>query len=167
MKIRIAILAVSLMGWSLGAMAHGDDDHKKKAGPVRMEQKDWGIAGNAKAVKRTIVLTMGDNMRFTPDKIEVKQGEVVKLVVKNGGAMLHEIVIGTKPILQEHAALMVKFPTMEHDEPYMAHVKPGTAGELIWNFNRPGEFEFACLIAGHYQAGMVGKILVTAQGKRQ
>ena len=110
---------------------------------------------------------MGDNMRFTPDKIEVKQGEVVKLVVKNGGAMLHEIVIGTKPVLQEHAALMVKFPTMEHDEPYMAHVKPGTAGELIWNFNRPGEFEFACLIAGHYQAGMVGKILVTAQGKRQ
>jgi plastocyanin len=30
------------------------------------------------------------------------------------------------------------------------------------NFNRPGEFDFACLIAGHYQAGMVGKITVTA-----
>ena len=38
------------------------------------------------------------------------------------------------------------------------NVAPGKTGELVWNFNRPGEFDFACLIAGHYQAGMVGKI---------
>jgi uncharacterized cupredoxin-like copper-binding protein len=56
---------------------------------------------------------------------------------------------------------MIKFPTMEHDEPYMAHVAPGKTGEIIWTFNRAGQFEFACLIAGHYQAGMVGKIMVT------
>lgn len=165
MKILNAILAASLMGLSLGAMAHGDESHKKKAGPVKMEQKDWGIAGDARAVKRTIVLTMNDNMRYTPDRIEVKQGEVVKFVIKNDGKMMHEIVIGSKKVLEEHAALMVKFPTMEHEEPYMAHVKPGAAGELVWNFNRPGEFDFACLIAGHYQAGMVGKIKVVAAAK--
>ncbi|MFS8086585.1 MAG: plastocyanin, partial [Acidobacteriota bacterium] len=28
--------------------------------------------------------------------------------------------------------------------------------------NRPGEFDFACLIAGHFQAGMVGKVRVAA-----
>jgi uncharacterized cupredoxin-like copper-binding protein len=55
---------------------------------------------------------------------------------------------------------MVKFPNMEHDEPYMAHVNAGQQGDIIWHFNRPGEFEFACLIAGHYQAGMRGKIVV-------
>ena len=59
---------------------------------------------------------------------------------------------------------MVKFPTMEHDEPYMAHVKPGESGEIVWTFNRPGDFDFACLIAGHYQAGMVGKIKVVPAG---
>ena len=167
MKILNAVLAVSLMGLPLAVMAHGDEGHKKKAGPPRMEQMDWGIAANPRAVKRTIVLTMSDNMRFTPDRIEVKQGEVVKFVVKNGGKMMHEIVIGTKKVLEEHAALMVKFPTMEHEEPYMAHVSPGAAGELVWNFNRAGEFDFACLIAGHYQAGMVGKIVVTSHGKKQ
>ena len=36
--------------------------------------------------------------------------------------MLHEFVLGTKKELDEHAALMLKFPNMEHDEPYMAHV---------------------------------------------
>jgi hypothetical protein len=35
---------------------------------------------------------------------------------------------------------------------------PGKTGEIVWTFNRAGEFDFACLIAGHYQAGMVGKI---------
>jgi uncharacterized cupredoxin-like copper-binding protein len=40
--------------------------------------------------------------------------------------------------LDEHAALMVKFPEMEHDEPYMAHVGPGKSGEIVWTFNLAG-----------------------------
>lgn len=166
MKRLNAILASALMAVSVGVAAHGDDEHsKKKAGTVKKEQKDWGIAGDAKAARRTIELTMSDNMRFTPDRIEIKQGDVVKFVVKNSGKLRHEIVIGARKELEEHAALMVKFPTMEHEEPYMAHVGPGRTGELVWNFNRPGEFDFACLMAGHYQAGMTGKITVVAAGK--
>jgi uncharacterized cupredoxin-like copper-binding protein len=42
----------------------------------------------------------------------------------------------------------------------MAHVPPGQMREIVWTFNRPGTFEFACLIAGHYQAGMKGLITV-------
>ncbi len=164
-KINI-ILAAALVGGTLGAYAHGDEDHAKKAaGPAVKEQKDWGIAGDAKDVKRTIELTMSDAMRFTPDRIEVKQGEVVTFVVKNGGQVLHEMVIGNKKTLGEHAALMAKFPNMEHDEPYMAHVGAGKSSQMIWNFNRAGDFDFACLVAGHYQAGMVGKIKVIAAGK--
>ncbi len=46
----------------------------------------------------------------------------------------------------------------------MTHVKPGARQEVVWNFNRPGEFHYACLIAGHYQAGMVGTISVVPAG---
>lgn len=129
------------------------------------EQKDWGIAGVAgvaKAVTRTLTVTMLDTMRFSPDVLDVKVGETIKLVVKNAGKVQHELVIGTKPELDAHAALMVKFPDMAHDEPYMAHVAPQKTSQLIWTFNRAGEFDFACLINGHYQSGMVGKIRVTA-----
>ncbi len=146
---------------STAVLAHGDAKSGKPA-PVKKEQKPWGIAGDARAVKRTIEVTMLDTMRFTPDRIEVRQGETIRFVHRNAGKIMHEFVIGTRKELDEHAALMVKFPNMEHDEPYMAHVAPGKTGVLTWNFNRPGEFEFACLIAGHYQAGMVGKIIVTA-----
>jgi len=159
--IKSLLLAIALAS-SATAMAHGNEEHARKAGPGPKEQKDWGIAGDAKDVKRTIRITMSDAMRFTPDRIEVLQGETVKFVVHNAGKVMHEFVIGTKKENDEHAALMVKFPNMEHDEPYMAHVAPGKVGEIVWTFNRAGEFDFACLIAGHYQAGMVGKITVVA-----
>ena len=47
----------------------------------------------------------------------------------------------------------------------MAHVAPGTSGEIVWTFNRAGEFDFACLIPGHYQVGMVGQVVVTPPPK--
>ena len=153
-------LAAALVAISASAMAHGDEAHAKKAGPVKKEQKDWGIAGDAKSAKRSIEVGMADNMRFTPDRIEVRLGETVKFVARNAGKVMHEFVIGTKAENTKHAEMMVKFPSMEHDEPYMAHVAPGKTGALVWNFNRVGEFDFACLIPGHYQAGMAGKINV-------
>ena len=156
------IAACALINWSAASLAHENTPHKAKKAAVVKEQKDWGIAGDAKSAKREITLTMDDNMRFTPSAITVKQGETVRFVVKNRGKQMHEMVIGTKKELDAHAALMVKFPNMEHDEPYMAHVASGKSQNLLWNFNRAGEFDFACLIAGHYQAGMVGKITVLA-----
>ena len=161
--VRQLMAAIGLALIASMAMAHGDEAHKKAANePVRKEQKAWGIAGDAKAVTRTIEIRMGDNMRFTPDLIDVREGETIRLVHRNQGKLQHEFVLGTKKELDEHAALMVKFPNMEHDEPYMAHVAPGQRGEIVWAFNRAGEFDFACLIAGHYQAGMVGKVRVLA-----
>lgn len=65
-----------------------------------------------------------------------------------------------KKELDDHAALMLKFRDMEHGEPGMAHMPPGRSAEILWTFNRAGEFDFACLIAGHYPAGMVGRIRV-------
>ena len=154
------LMALGLMAAS-GAALPGAGPHKPK-GAVKKEQKPWGIAGDAKDVGRTIATSMTDGMRFTPDKIDVRQGDTVRFVLKNNGKVMHEFVMGTKKDLDEHAELMRKFPKMEHDEPYMAHVSPGKTGEIIWAFNRPGDFNFACLIGGHYQAGMVGVIKVMA-----
>jgi len=159
-RTTVSAILTSLLAVTGAAYAHGDKAHAKPAGPVKMEQKDWGIAGDAKAVVRTIEVKMTDQMRFTPDRIDVRQGETIRLVNKNTGKVMHEFVLGTKKELDEHAALMKKFPGMEHDEPYMAHVAPGKTGEVVWIFNRAGEFDFACLLPGHYEAGMVGKIIV-------
>lgn len=153
-----ALLVASSASW-----AHGDKAHAKPDSPPKLEQKAWGIGGQVSAVRRTVEIRMTDDMRFTPDVIQVRQGETLRLTVVNTGKVMHEFVLGTKQDLDEHAELMKKFPNMEHDEPYMAHVEPGKRGEIIWQFNRAGEFDFACLLPGHYQAGMVGKIKVAGR----
>ena len=158
--IKLIAISALLMGAS-ATFAHGDADHGKVSAPAVKEQKIWGIAGDAQAVQRTITLRMTDDMRFTPDHLTIKQDETLRLRVENQGQILHEVVLGTPSTLEEHAQMMVKFPTMEHDEPYMAHVAPGKTGDLLWQFNRAGNFDFACLIAGHFQAGMRGTITVT------
>jgi uncharacterized cupredoxin-like copper-binding protein len=161
LNLAALVLALSAALTSAPALAHGEAHAGAQAQEVVKEQKPWGIAGDADQVDRTIEVSMTDQMRFTPDRIEVKLGETIRFVHRNQGRMLHEFVLGTKQELDEHAAMMVKFPGMEHDEPYMAHVGPGKREEIVWTFNRAGEFDFACLIAGHYQAGMVGKISVS------
>lgn len=134
--------------------AHGMPHHAA-------QQQPWGIAGAATAVTRTITLRMSDDMRFTPNQFSVKLGETVRIRVDNVGQVMHEIVLGTAASLDAHAQAMLQHPGMAHSEAFMAHVPPQANGELVWTFNRPGTFDFACLIAGHYQAGMRGSITVT------
>jgi uncharacterized cupredoxin-like copper-binding protein len=166
----ITALAVLSLVFSTAVQAHGDQAHKADASTAKTavvkEQKLWGIAGDVAKVTRTISINMLDTMRFSPSKLTIAQGETIRFEIRNKGKMMHEMVIGTKQELDEHAAMMVKFPNMEHDEPYMAHVAAGKAGSIVWTFNQAGEFDFACLIAGHYQAGMVGKISVKPSKKK-
>ena len=145
----------------MAAQAHGDAHAKAATSDVVREQKPWGIAAAPAEATRTIDIRMDDRMRFTTAHITVREGETVRLRIANRGKMLHELVLGTRAELEAHAELMKKHPGMEHDEPYMAHVNAGRRGEITWTFNRPGDFEFACLIPGHYEAGMRGTVRVT------
>ena len=156
-KIILAAIGLTLAQFSF---AHSEQHAKKPNQQANFIQEEWGIGANKKEVSRTIVIKMTDKMRFSPEKLDVRLGETIRFEVKNDGKVMHEMVIGTKPILDKHAELMLKNPNMEHDEPYMAHVSPGKTGEIIWKFNRKGNFDFACLMAGHYQVGMIGKIEV-------
>ncbi len=148
------------------AYAHGDAHGgahpaaPRPFDPSRVEVTAFGQEGDPARVTRTIRVVMGDDMRFRPGVIKVRRGETVRLRVANQGAVLHEMVLGTPRDLAEHAELMRKFPAMEHDAPHMAHVTPGARGEIVWQFTRPGEYQFACLIPGHFEAGMVGRVIV-------
>lgn len=146
--------------WPRPTPAHGDGAHRPRPPGAVREQKPWGRAGLARDVQRTVDIRMSDDMRFTPDTLQVRLGETVRLRVRNAGRVMHELVLGTPEELEQHARLMEKFPDMEHDEPHMAHVAAGRRGEIVWHFNRAGDVHFACLLPGHYTAGMRGRITV-------
>lgn len=160
----ILVALCNICAISAPAFAHEDShqQHSATSAPHADNSvaQPFGVAGQAAAVQRTITLRMSDDMRFTPDHITVKQGETLRLRVENHGQTLHELVLGTPASLAAHQAMMQRNPHMVHNAPYMAHVAASQAGELIWQFNQVGEFAFACLLPGHYEAGMHGTISV-------
>jgi uncharacterized cupredoxin-like copper-binding protein len=156
---QILTLIIASMPLSGNAWAHGDA--KKSADrKISTEEQVFGREGDPKRATRTVQVDMSDKMRFSPAQLTVKRGETVRFVVKNSGKVMHEMVLGTMQDLKAHADMMKKHPGMEHDEPYMAHVKPGATQQMVWQFTKPGEFHYGCLVPGHFEAGMIGKITV-------
>ena len=122
-----------------------------------------GEPGNPKKPSRSVLVTMreGDGkMMFVPEKLEIKRGEQVRFLISNVGELAHEFVLASTEDNLKHAELMKKYPDMEHDDPNGKTVQPKAKSEIIWRFTKKGEFEFACLIPGHREAGMTGKITV-------
>jgi len=154
-------LAASLALVSGAAMAHSEAKQgKREPRPISTEETPFGREGDPKKATRTVRIGMADTMRFDPAELTIKRGETVRFVVRNHGKVLHEMVIGNMKELREHAELMKKHPGMEHDEPYMAHVDPGKEQSITWQFTKEGKFYYGCLIPGHFEAGMVGRIIV-------
>lgn len=120
-----------------------------------------GEPGKPAAVTRDVTVLMGEKMRFIPADIMVSRGETIRFVVKNADFEPHEFMLGEMAALQEHAVHMRQNPNMKHDEPNAITVLPGQSGELIWHFTHAGTVDFACLIPGHFEAGMKGDIRVS------
>ena len=128
-----------------------------------VQAHDFGREGDPKKVSRTVRVEMSDRMRFSPAELTVRQGETIRFRVGNSGKVVHEMVLGTLEDLKSHAELMRRNPHMEHAEAHMVHVAPGRTGTLVWRFTQPGEFYYGCLVPGHFEAGMVGKLTVVAK----
>ena len=162
MRITDIAFCVAILAAAPAAWAHGEEPHAApKVDYSKAEEKPFGKAADPSRAATTIRVDMADTMRFTPSRLTVKRGDTVRFVATNRGRVLHEMVLGTMDELREHAEMMRKHPGMEHDEPHMLHVAPGKTGQMGWRFTRAGEFYYGCLIPGHFEAGMVGKITVT------
>ena len=119
-----------------------------------------GKPGKQSDVTRTIEVAADDNMRFTHKPFNIKDGETIKFIVSNKGAIPHEFSIGTKDEHMDHGKMMMANPNMHHGPGGASiTVKPGTTETLIWSFEKAWEVEAACNIPGHYQAGMHSPVM--------
>ena len=121
----------------------------------------------AQVVSRSIAVQMDDQMRFTPSAIDVQTGETIRFVVRNTGRTTHEMVLGSETDIQAHAEAMKQASAAGHEAPH-SHgtgaaitVAAGQTGELVVNFAQTSTFQLACLIPGHYEAGMRGTVNVS------
>ena len=122
-----------------------------------------GEPGDPKKPFRTLLVTARESdgkMSFVPANLEVRVGEQVKFVITNTGALAHEFVLADAASNLKHAALMQKYPDMQHDDPNGKTMQAGGKAEILWKFSKAGTFEFACNIPGHREAGMLGSVTV-------
>jgi len=122
-----------------------------------------GEPGDAKKPARIVQVTMGEmdgKMMFMPAKVEVKKGEQIKFALRNNGELDHEFILATTAENLKHAEAMKKNPDMDHDDPNGKRLAPKKTDEIVWKFSKAGEFEYACLIPGHREAGMIGTVVV-------
>ncbi len=146
------LLAASPAFATGGAEAH---HHEKSTASI-------GEPGQASQAMRTVQVEMRDSMQFVPSTLSVRQGETLRIVVKNTGQLRHEIVLGSEKDLKAHAEIMKKSPAMAHPEPQMLTLAGGQSGALLWKFSQAGVVDFACLQPGHFEAGMKGRVQVIA-----
>ena len=168
MRIRmLAGLAVLALLVACGGHDHGGE---AAAGDSHVHSHDhlheaaggfsFGAPGNPSAATRTIEVVTKDPYEFDPEDVEVDSGETVTFVVTNEGDTEHEFVLGDEEYQESHDEAMAAGEM--HHEGNAVTVAPGATEEITWTFPAEGEVLYGCHVAGHYDAGMVGAIRVSA-----
>jgi uncharacterized cupredoxin-like copper-binding protein len=163
--------------WAAGGHSHGDtvsaahDDHKDHAPDSASTP-----ALQALQISRSIEVTLLDSMKFTPDSIQVSAGETIRFVVRNKGKLAHEMVLGHAQAIAAHAKEMQAMASAGNTDHQHEHggsagaiavsVPAGEVREWVVKFDEAIELEIACLVPGHYEAGMKGKLNVQAAGAK-
>jgi len=171
-RLQLAVMFTTLAIVAPGALAAGTHGHGKSV--------DTGKPGDPAKVSRTIEVSMFDNY-YEPESLSIKEGETVRFIVRNKGALVHEFNIGTAEqhvahqpemlMMVEHGVLKVDRIDLDaaramqasmghgmHEEPNSVLLEPGKSGEIVWTFPEHASLQFACNVPGHYDAGMQGDI---------
>ncbi len=153
--------------------AHGEAQETRGShgGAQMNHDMPGGMPGDMANVSRTVVIIAKDN-KFNLKKIQVKDGETVRFVIKNKGTLVHEMTIGTPEMQKAHQSEMMKMMDaghlmadkvmgkMDHSHGNSALVEPGKTGEVIWMFHKGATLEFGCNVPGHYDDGMKGNFVI-------
>jgi uncharacterized cupredoxin-like copper-binding protein len=91
-----------------------------------------------------------DALRFYPDVVVVKEGETITFAVTTMGMTSHEFMVGPAADVATH----------KEATPEIADIGMMQTKLLTYTFTGPGPFAFACHESGHYEAGMIGTIVV-------
>ena len=120
---------VAAAGLILGACGGGSDE----------ESSPQSAGGSAAPAGSTIEVT-GKEFSYSPATLTLKAGEAAAIVLKNTGAIEHDITV---------------------DDPgFKLTVSPGQSGDKALTVGKAGTYKFYCSIPGHESAGMKGELKV-------
>jgi uncharacterized cupredoxin-like copper-binding protein len=125
------------------------------------------------AAGRVVEINMSDYF-FSPAIAEVRAGERVIFVLENFGTIEHEFMAGRGAVYgqgytEDWLASARTDSSSGHDAGHTGEgVRIAPNGAATFTIVVPlasGDFEFGCFIAGHYESGMKGKLVVAPTGE--
>ena len=108
-----------------------------------------------------VVTLDATEFKFEPATIQVAAGRPVKVMFRNKGSVEHDwsimkiTVAGKQESGDTHG-----MSNMAADPAVHVAAMNGQSGQLEFTPTEPGTYEFWCTVAGHKEAGMVGKLVV-------
>ena len=99
-----------------------------------------------------------EHSRFDVDRIDVREGTLVRFVVRNDDPIPHELVVGGDDVHARHERGTER---VHPPVPGEVSLFPNETGETFYRFDDAGSFEFMCHLPGHLAYGMRGTVVVT------
>jgi uncharacterized cupredoxin-like copper-binding protein len=88
-----------------------------------------------------------EDFSVTVERTTFIAGQPYRFLVTNAGTTPHEFVL-------EPAGEVDEPLEVEEREAEIEDIAPGLTKELVWTFAEPGDYQMACHVPGHYEAGM-------------
>jgi uncharacterized cupredoxin-like copper-binding protein len=97
---------------------------------------------------------------FDPSEFTVPAGQEITIELSNNGAVMHDFII-----MKYGTTVGDEFDEEDQANVYWeAELEPGTTSTYTFTApSEPGEYQVVCGVEGHYQAGMVAKLIVVAE----
>lgn len=106
------------------------------------------------------------DFRFEPAVVDARLGESVRFIAVNRSDLPHELFIGSSVDQDQHHALHAAArPDMQDeldDGSTGIYVPARGTAQVTYRFDHEEEVVMGCHLVGHFEAGMVGVIRVTA-----
>jgi uncharacterized cupredoxin-like copper-binding protein len=101
---------------------------------------------------------------YSPSTLSIAAGETIEIEIINTGSVEHDFNIDKIDLKQK--AVSEGSTSMAHDAhgqvtPVHLSLAIGKRGKITFTPSKTGEYEIACSVSGHKEAGMVGKLIVT------
>ena len=150
------------------AEASHEEDHEDGADEATHDEAGDHDDDAAMGEGRIIEVTMSE-FSFEPSAIEISAGETVTFMIENSGLIEHEFRLSNSHRIEEHIAS----GHADHNDEGEGHhdadgdvivlVAAGATEHLTFQFPEDTTLynHVACLIPGHYEAGMVADLTAT------
>ena len=93
-----------------------------------------------------------------PSRIVLRQGEQVRIELRNDGAILHDLKI--EDLSADGIQSQSSGPLSGHEGELFVGAEPGKEGTLVFTPTGTGAFTYYCTIPQHRQLGMKGVMVV-------